>query len=163
MDVTYRLYDYGRPRELHLDDAVAVARAEAYPDQLMQHVEMAATQMLVDGPQFTLVQSRGDALQGRLRWVLPLEASARSGDDVAEPGECLLLEPGEELVRRWPDADRRYGLTFIASAIAPIGPASLPSSGTPNIVLVRRKRDEPIEAIKRRLVAILPSRCGWRS
>jgi len=26
VDVTYRLYDYGRPRELHLDDAVAVAK-----------------------------------------------------------------------------------------------------------------------------------------
>ena len=25
LDLTYRLYDYGRPRELHLDDAVAVA------------------------------------------------------------------------------------------------------------------------------------------
>ena len=29
-DVTYRLYDYGRPRELHLDEAVAVARVEPY-------------------------------------------------------------------------------------------------------------------------------------
>lgn len=26
LDLTYRLYDYGRPRELHLDQAVAVAR-----------------------------------------------------------------------------------------------------------------------------------------
>ena len=28
-DVTYRLYDYGRPRELHLEDGVAVSRAAA--------------------------------------------------------------------------------------------------------------------------------------
>jgi mannose-6-phosphate isomerase len=27
VDVTYRLYDYGRPRELHLDEAIAVAKA----------------------------------------------------------------------------------------------------------------------------------------
>ena len=27
-DVTYRLYDYGRPRELHLDDGIAVAKPE---------------------------------------------------------------------------------------------------------------------------------------
>jgi mannose-6-phosphate isomerase len=27
-DITYRLYDYGRPRELHLDAGVAVARAQ---------------------------------------------------------------------------------------------------------------------------------------
>lgn len=30
-DVTYRLYDYGRPRELHLDRAAAVSRLEPYP------------------------------------------------------------------------------------------------------------------------------------
>ncbi|MBT2185883.1 class I mannose-6-phosphate isomerase [Sphingobium nicotianae] len=30
VDVTYRLYDYGRPRELHLDDGVAVSRPEPY-------------------------------------------------------------------------------------------------------------------------------------
>lgn len=30
-DVTYRLYDYGRPRELHLDRGVAVAALEPHP------------------------------------------------------------------------------------------------------------------------------------
>ena len=30
-DVTYRLYDYGRPRELHLDDGVAVSDAGLIP------------------------------------------------------------------------------------------------------------------------------------
>lgn len=30
-DVTYRLYDYGRPRPLHLDDAIAVAILDPYP------------------------------------------------------------------------------------------------------------------------------------
>ncbi len=30
VDLTYRLYDYGRPRELHLDEAVAVARPEPF-------------------------------------------------------------------------------------------------------------------------------------
>jgi len=29
-DVTYRLYDYGRPRELHLDHSLAVANLEAF-------------------------------------------------------------------------------------------------------------------------------------
>ncbi len=29
-DVTYRLYDYGRPRELHLDQSLAVARREPH-------------------------------------------------------------------------------------------------------------------------------------
>lgn len=30
VDLTYRLYDYGRPRELHLDDAVAVSEARPF-------------------------------------------------------------------------------------------------------------------------------------
>jgi mannose-6-phosphate isomerase len=30
-DVTYRLYDYGRPRELHLDKGVAVANLDPHP------------------------------------------------------------------------------------------------------------------------------------
>ena len=29
-DITYRLYDYGRPRELHLDQAMAAADLEAW-------------------------------------------------------------------------------------------------------------------------------------
>ena len=30
-DVTYRLYDYGRPRELHIDKAMEVSRLEPGP------------------------------------------------------------------------------------------------------------------------------------
>ncbi len=40
-DVTYRLYDYGRPRELHLDDGIAVADAEPFDDRLLQHLDRA--------------------------------------------------------------------------------------------------------------------------
>ena len=33
-DLTYRLYDYGRPRELHIDKGLAVARSESLPHVL---------------------------------------------------------------------------------------------------------------------------------
>ena len=93
-DVTYRLYDYGRPRALHLDDGVAVARPEPYRRQAE-----AAAPVLFAGPPFTLLRTDGDAglLGDRRRWVLPVEGSARSGDEEAGPGECLLLEPGAPL------------------------------------------------------------------
>ena len=94
-DVTYRLYDYGRPRELHLDDAISVASRGAYPENLRQHVTDDAERVLLKGPPFSLVQSREDALTDRHRWVLPLEGAARSGGDVAAAGECLLVEAGE--------------------------------------------------------------------
>jgi len=88
-DVTYRLYDYGRPRELHVDEAVAVARPAPYPDDFARHPGADEDCILVDGPHFKLVHTHEDVLQDRQRWVLPLE-----GRDF---GECLLLEPGETL------------------------------------------------------------------
>jgi mannose-6-phosphate isomerase len=96
-DVTYRLYDYGRPRELHIDEAVAVATREPYPSSLAQHLSDTKERTLVHGPHFMLVYSDDDALTGRMRWVVPLEGEARSGNDVAGPGECLLLNADERL------------------------------------------------------------------
>ena len=101
-DVTYRLYDYGRPRELHLDDAVAVARPEPYPAHLAQHVARGEGRLLVAGPHFSLACLAGDAgpadaLADRQRWVMPIDGIARSGGSEAEPGECLLIGPGEPL------------------------------------------------------------------
>jgi mannose-6-phosphate isomerase len=93
-DITYRLYDYGRPRELHLDDGVAVARPEPYSDGLAQHLSADEERMLVDGPHFTVMHTRRDALGDRQRWILPLEGAVQSGGDTAVAGECLLVEPG---------------------------------------------------------------------
>jgi mannose-6-phosphate isomerase len=96
-DVTYRLYDYGRPRELHLDDAAAAAIRGPYDPALKQHLGGTDERTLVDGPHFTLVLGSGDALRGRQRWAMPLEGIVRSGGDSAGPGECLLLAPDDEL------------------------------------------------------------------
>lgn len=95
-DVTYRLYDYGRPRELHLSDGISVAMAEPYSCAKI-HPSGSHEQTLVDGPHFTLVRTGGDALRDRMRWVMPLAGTARSGDDMAGPGECLLLGAGDRL------------------------------------------------------------------
>ncbi len=95
-DATYRLYDYGRPRELHLDDAIAVARRSPYSDNLFERVPGDADCILVDGPEFALLHSRSDNFQNRRRWILPLEGTVRLGSDAAGPGECLLAEPGEQ-------------------------------------------------------------------
>lgn len=102
-DVTYRLYDYGRPRELHLDDGIAVSLAEPYPERLAQSVDPEASVVLVDGPAFSLVQVVGDArgaekLAERQRWVMPLDGSVAGGGVEAGSGECLLLDHGDPLV-----------------------------------------------------------------
>jgi mannose-6-phosphate isomerase len=94
-DVTYRLYDYGRPRELHLDDGVAVANPVPYDPALKSHPKGELT--LVNSPHFTLVRRTEDALQDRMRWVMPLGGAIRSGNDSAGPGECLLLQTNDAL------------------------------------------------------------------
>ena len=60
-DVTYRLYDYGRPRDLHLEEAVAVARGAPY-DRARCHKAIAprGASTLVDGPLFRLDQVDGE-------------------------------------------------------------------------------------------------------
>jgi mannose-6-phosphate isomerase len=97
-DVTYRLYDYGRPRELHLDDGIGVARAEPYPDSLAQHLSPGEQRMLVDGTQFVLTSTEHDTFTDRERWVMPLDGTVRSGGESARRGDCLLLQPGEQVV-----------------------------------------------------------------
>ncbi|HET7709711.1 MAG TPA: class I mannose-6-phosphate isomerase [Sphingomicrobium sp.] len=96
-DITYRLYDYGRPRELHLDDAIDVASLAPYSRASSKPVTMSPS-ILHSGDDFTVVKARsnGDvpaALNDRLRWVMPIAGKVRSNGDVAEAGECLLLEP----------------------------------------------------------------------
>lgn len=95
-DVTFRLYDYGRPRELHLEEAIRVAERGPY-GETVRNLAGEEERVLVDGPAFTLRLSREDALRDRQRWVLPLDGEARSGGEVAGAGECLLLEAGERL------------------------------------------------------------------
>jgi mannose-6-phosphate isomerase len=95
VDVTYRLYDYGRPRELHVEDAVAVAKTSPFEGNAPSGA------VLLDGPHFTLIRARSsvdaDPLSERQRWVMPLEGAASSGDERAAPGECLLIEGGAPL------------------------------------------------------------------
>lgn len=96
-DVTYRLYDYGRPRELHLDDGIDVACAKPYPDALAHRLSAGEERQLVDGPQFLLSARDEDAFTDRERWVMPLDGTVRTGSETAGRGECLLVQPGEQI------------------------------------------------------------------
>jgi mannose-6-phosphate isomerase len=81
-DLTYRLYDYGRPRELHLDEALAVARLDARPRAQPPLDLGEGRTRLAAGPAFQMERLEG-AGEGRLRacagqaiWVLPLRGEA---------------------------------------------------------------------------------------
>ncbi len=96
-DVTYRLYDYGRPRELHLDKGVAVARGGALPAHCRAQLPEQGEVTLVDGPLFRLDRLDGPASEavatryGRAPLlVIPRSAGVSLGGEVIAPGECGL-------------------------------------------------------------------------
>lgn len=95
-DITYRLYDYGRPRELHLDEGLAVARGEPYPAGCRRKVSDDESVTLVDGPHFRFSQCQGAPSaelcrrHGGAVLALPLEGSVRIGGEAIGPGECGL-------------------------------------------------------------------------
>jgi mannose-6-phosphate isomerase len=99
-DITYRLYDYGRPRELHLDDGVDVSVARPYRDARSGHV--AASAQLVNGPHFNLhyidsAESRPALPPAAPLWVIPLHGKVEASGVVAGVGECLLLKGASSL------------------------------------------------------------------
>ncbi len=105
-DITYRLYDYGRPRELHLEDGVAVSRARPYDDvrsgRIGGDIGGDDVQALVAGPHFNLWHVRGDAVadlvagDGRC-WIIPLSGTVQVEDGGIGVGECALLPGGAKV------------------------------------------------------------------
>lgn len=98
-DITYRLYDYVRPRELHLEEGMAVARGEPYDKALHRRLAETGAERLVDGPYFRLDrvagkpdEATGARYLGAPLLVIPLDAAlAIQGEEVL-PGQCGLAQ-----------------------------------------------------------------------
>ncbi|MEC7817581.1 MAG: class I mannose-6-phosphate isomerase [Pseudomonadota bacterium] len=96
-DITYRLYDYGRPRELHLDEAVAVAKGEPHPADLRRRVAETGEVTLVEGPLFRLDRLDGAASpEVKARYegaflVTPVSGSATIEGETVAAGQCALV------------------------------------------------------------------------
>lgn len=97
-DTTFRLYDYGRPRELHLERGLEVAEGVPYAAEHRRTI--ADGTVLVDGPHFRLDRIEGApdaatlaAYPGALL-ALPLagEIAATDGSARAGAGECLVAD-----------------------------------------------------------------------
>ncbi|WP_353771814.1 class I mannose-6-phosphate isomerase [Sphingobium sp.] len=98
-DVTYRLYDYGRPRELHLDDGVAVSRLTPYDRALIEAPLGSETRLIGDDEApFSLdlvhwtTDQRIDLPDGKLLWFTPLTGAGTVNGLSWEKGDCLLLD-----------------------------------------------------------------------
>jgi len=75
LDLTYRLYDYDRPRELHLDEGIAVAKPEPWVPPPLPESNSAGHAMLAAGSAFRVERwTAGGALSGPAV-VIPLAAA----------------------------------------------------------------------------------------
>lgn len=97
IDCTYRLYDYDRPRELHLDEGLKVSHPGPVRDPRDTIVDPHTNRMLVSGPHFFLAQLAGpvdpallEQATGELTFV-PLSAGCRIAGEAVELGEAVLF------------------------------------------------------------------------
>ncbi len=95
-DVTYRLYDYGRPRELHLDAALAVADLGCHPGASAPVDLGDGRRLLVECPYF---RTESITVDRRLAWtgaeraelLICLEGDGQFGDEAFAPGQVWVV------------------------------------------------------------------------
>ncbi|AKH18713.1 phosphoheptose isomerase (plasmid) [Sphingomonas sanxanigenens DSM 19645 = NX02] len=97
VDVTYRLYDYGSNRELHLDEAVEAARPAPYEAPFAPFELARGRRVLAAGGPF-VVERWADAFAGILAprrgepvWLIPLRGEAVVGSEPIEPGGVWIV------------------------------------------------------------------------
>ena len=106
-DATFRLFDYGRQRELHIESAVAVANAEPATSQALPDRLTNDRTLLVSSPHFVLerINLRPNAAwrleAERETWLLALDGGARVGafdlgigDAVFAQSDCVDIHAG---------------------------------------------------------------------
>jgi mannose-6-phosphate isomerase len=105
LDLTYRLYDYGRPRKLHLDEAVAAATLEPFVDPLPLARRKFAVEMIAG--------TRELALEQRTGWLVPITGTGAIEGRRLSAGECwtvtgaasLTLDDGATALLAYSDGD----------------------------------------------------------
>jgi mannose-6-phosphate isomerase len=99
-DVTYRLYDYDRPRSLHVENAVAVAKAVPFLDPRQGRLGPAGHLTLLSTcPSFSLYHGGAmlSSLPARDLWLIPLAGSILVDGKPAGIGTVLFgrVAPGQ--------------------------------------------------------------------
>lgn len=103
IDLTYRLYDYGRPRALHLDDALAVAHCGPWSPPPVPDTLGSGREILASGGAFTLERWTGaPATQLAMAdtgpvWLIPLDGAGTLDAQAIAPGEVWMAETEAQL------------------------------------------------------------------
>lgn len=134
-DTTFRLFDYGRRRELHLDAAVAASAAGPAGVQAEPAALTPARTVLVANPHFVLERvelapgSRWEVNAKHETWVLLLEGDARFDLMPASKGEAVFLDAQSAIVRAG-DNGAKVLLAYVASVAIPSLLHSLDGQGS---------------------------------
>lgn len=94
VDLTYRLYDYGRPRELHLDDGIAVSDPVPFivPPPL-------PGERICDGPKLTIDRWTGPQSRSVTSgWLIPVTGGGMIDGARFESAECWMVEGSADLL-----------------------------------------------------------------
>jgi mannose-6-phosphate isomerase len=98
IDLTYRLYDYGRPRDLHVSQAAAVAIPGPYASGMTPHTRRDGREILVRSSAF-IVERWRDVRAGLLRpaqdrpaLLVPVTGSVALDGDRIGPGEAWQVD-----------------------------------------------------------------------
>ncbi len=104
VDLTYRLYDYNRPRELHLEDGIAVAQPVPYAPPAAPADRGDGRRILVEGPAFVLERWK-QVVSGRLRtapgrpiWLIPVAGGGSIDSEPLVAGGVWIVEDSADLI-----------------------------------------------------------------
>ena len=108
-ETTYRLYDYGSERELHLEDGADVADLQPYQPIALPGAASDGRTVLAEGPKFVLERlGPGEwpvnLPEGATAWLVPITGSGSVAGIDWRAGECVTVT-GSETVRANADAD----------------------------------------------------------
>ncbi|WP_404338386.1 class I mannose-6-phosphate isomerase [Sphingomonas sp. MMS12-HWE2-04] len=101
-ETTYRLYDYGRPRELHLDDGVDVSDPVPFVPHPMPGKVADDRTILVEGPKFVLERWEGGNRtvtlpEGVTGWLIPITGEGVVDGVAFHAGECVTVRGEAQL------------------------------------------------------------------
>lgn len=95
-ETTYRIFDYGRSRELHLEEGLKVAIPEPYTLQPLPRADSDEKLPLVDGPKFVLLVLRDGVHllktpNGQPAWLVAVNGTGTIDGARFTAGQCFTL------------------------------------------------------------------------
>ncbi len=114
--LTYRLYDYGRPRELHLDAGIAVSTLDRFEIAREERVLSPGRTVLAEGRKFVLERWGWSGIRNLVLpacvdgWLIPVFGIGTVDGHSWQAGECwklsgemlLSIDPGSECLFAYP-------------------------------------------------------------